>query len=169
MIHKTSSHRSTLWLALAACVALAGCSAAEAGPTPNAAASPGPAAGVATGVVRIEVEGVRNGNGQLLGLLFDRERGFPTKPNKAVKQTIVPSAKGVVTVTFDDVAAGTYAASVVHDENGNGKLDANVIGIPKEGVGASNRAKGRFGPPKWKDAKFTVDGDTKIPADLWYP
>jgi uncharacterized protein (DUF2141 family) len=38
-------------------------------------------------------------------------------------------------------------------------LDANILGIPKEGVGASNDAKGHFGPPKFKDAKFLVEGN----------
>jgi len=41
---------------------------------------------------------------------------------------------------------GKYAVSVFHDENSNGKLDTNFLGIPREGVGASNNAKGHFGP-----------------------
>jgi len=124
---------------------------------------------VGDATIMVEVEGVRSGEGQMLGLLFNQERGYPTKPDKAMKQVVVPAAKGTVSVSFEGIAPGTYAASVVHDENGNGKLDTNVLGIPKEGVGASNRAKSKLGPPKWKDAKFTVDGDTATAASLWYP
>lgn len=61
--------------------------------------------------------------------------------------------------------AGKYAAAVYHDENSNGKLDTNFLGIPKEGYGFSNNASGSFGPPKYKDAAFTMgesDQETSI-------
>jgi len=54
--------------------------------------------------------------------------------------------------------ARTVAVSVFHDENGNGKLDRNFIGMPKEGVGASNDAVGTLGPPKFDDARFSYKG-----------
>ena len=66
---------------------------------------------------------------------------------------------------FMGVASGTYAVSVVHDENSNGKLDRNFIGVPREGVGASNDAKGHMGPPKFNAASFEYKGsrlDLKI-------
>ena len=66
------------------------------------------------------------------------------------------------------VKPGTYAVSTFHDENSNGKLDTNLLGIPTEGVGASNNAKGHFGPPKFDDAKFRFEGgrlDLKIAID----
>jgi uncharacterized protein (DUF2141 family) len=47
---------------------------------------------------------------------------------------------------------------VFHDENGNGKLDKNLVGLPKEGVGFSNTPGGRRLPPKFADARFAHDG-----------
>ena len=41
-------------------------------------------------------------------------------------------------------------------KNDNGKMDTNFLGIPKEPVAISNNAKGKFGPPKYKDAKFMI-------------
>lgn len=52
-------------------------------------------------------------------------------------------------------AAGTYAISLVHDENSNGKLDIAVM-IPREGFGFSRNPAIGFGPPKFKSAAFTV-------------
>jgi uncharacterized protein (DUF2141 family) len=49
-----------------------------------------------------------------------------------------------------------------HDENDNGKLDTNWIGIPKEGLASSNNAKGRMGPPKWRDASFEYPGGALV-------
>jgi uncharacterized protein (DUF2141 family) len=52
---------------------------------------------------------------------------------------------------------GYYALAVIHDENANYEFDLGFLGIPIEGVSASNGAKGFFGPPKWKDAKILMD------------
>ena len=59
---------------------------------------------------------------------------------------------------FSNVAPGVYSGGAFHDANDNGKLDTNWIGIPKEGVASSNNAKGRMGPPKFKDASFEYKG-----------
>lgn len=55
---------------------------------------------------------------------------------------------------------GEYAFRVMHDENNNGKLDSNFVGMPKEPWAFSNNAMGNFGPAKWQDAKFTLAGET---------
>ena len=52
--------------------------------------------------------------------------------------------------------------SAFQDENGNGKLDTNFIGMPKEGVGASNDAAGKFGPPKFDDARFNYKAGRSV-------
>jgi uncharacterized protein (DUF2141 family) len=51
---------------------------------------------------------------------------------------------------------GEYALSIFYDSNDNGELDTNFIGIPKEPVALSNNARPKFGPPKYKDAVFTL-------------
>ncbi|MET0808503.1 MAG: DUF2141 domain-containing protein, partial [Pseudoxanthomonas sp.] len=53
-----------------------------------------------------------------------------------------------------------------HDENGNGKLDTNVMGMPLEGYGFSNNPQ-VMRKPTWDEARFTVgDGDVAIDVDL---
>lgn len=69
--------------------------------------------------------------------------------------------KGWAVCSFEGVAPGDYAISVFHDENANGGLDRNFRGIPNEGVDASNDAPGRFGPPKFADARFVYAGGQK--------
>ena len=63
---------------------------------------------------------------------------------------------GVISVQFE-LAPGNYAISVAHDDNDNGKMDTNFIGIPKEPTGLSNGAVPKFGPPKYKDAVFALE------------
>ena len=73
---------------------------------------------------------------------------------------------GVVTTSFE-VEPGEYAISVHHDDNDNGKMDTNFIGIPKEPTGLSNGAVPKFGPPKYKDAAFRVGNeDLEMPIKL---
>jgi uncharacterized protein (DUF2141 family) len=60
------------------------------------------------------------------------------------------------TVTFKNVPKGDYGVSLYHDENNNDKMDTGMFRIPTEDYGCSNGARGRFGPPKWKDAVFNL-------------
>ena len=60
--------------------------------------------------------------------------------------------------TFKDVAPGRYAVMVTHDENGNGKLDTNMIGMPVEGYGFSNNPK-VMRKPTFDEAVFEVGAD----------
>lgn len=62
---------------------------------------------------------------------------------------------GTGSVTFEDVAPGTYAVALIHDENSNKKLDT-TFGIPREGFGFSRNPAIRMGPPKFGEASFTV-------------
>src|SRR5215471_10578367 len=62
--------------------------------------------------------------------------------------------------TINEVPYGDYGVAVFHDENSNGKMDRNVLGIPLEPYGFSNNVRVTFGPPKWEEAKFTVNGST---------
>ena len=62
--------------------------------------------------------------------------------------------------------SGTYGVQAMHDLNDNGELDTGFMGIPKEPWGFSNNAKGRFGPPKWQDLVFTLEGKSDLTIDL---
>lgn len=102
-------------------------------------------------------------DGQMFISIYDNELNFLSKSYKGVKSKI---ANNSCVVTFKNLPKGTYAVSIFHDENNNGKLDSNFIGIPKEDYGCSNDAKGFMGPPKWKDAKFELKTDKTITITL---
>lgn len=70
---------------------------------------------------------------------------------------------------FEDIPPGTYAIAVIHDENMNGKLDTNWLGIPTEGYGFSNEEKGGAGVPSFSNASFPYDGhDLELNIGLHY-
>ena len=68
---------------------------------------------------------------------------------------------GDTRVTVANLPAGRYAVQAFLDENGNGEVDRALFGIPKEGVGFSNDAKIRLGPPKFAEAAFAFDGNAR--------
>jgi len=70
----------------------------------------------------------------------------------------MPARPGVTIVTAHGLPAGRYAVQAFHDENDNHKVDRALFGIPREGIGFSNDAPIRLGPPKWADAVFTFNG-----------
>jgi uncharacterized protein (DUF2141 family) len=109
-------------------------------------------------VIHVEIMGIRNDKGQVLCALFSSATDFPKKSDKAVAHAASDISQGHAICEFAGISPGTYAVSVFHDENSNGKLDTNLMGIPREGVGASNSAKGHFGPPKFEAAAFQFSG-----------
>ena len=58
-------------------------------------------------------------------------------------------------VRIEGIPYGNYAIAVIHDENGNAKLDT-FAGIPREGFGFSRNPRIRFGPPRFTSAQFAV-------------
>jgi len=116
----------------------------------------------------IVVSGIHSDKGTLYLSLYNSEKGFPKDPKTAFRLTYGRIVNGISTFRFDHLPKGTYAVACYHDENGNGKLDNNFFGIPTEGTGASNNATGFMGPPRFRDAKFTLDRDTAITIRIRY-
>jgi len=116
--------------------------------------------------LNVTVEGLRSDKGAVLLRLYDGAKGFPMKEARASLGRTVSIEGGVASVEIGGLPPGEYALAVVHDEDGDGKLLANWIGMPKEGVGTSNNPKPRFGPPKWKHAKFSV-ADQSLRVRIW--
>lgn len=111
--------------------------------------------------LQLEVSHIRSAKGQMMVAVYDSKATF--LGDKVVKSAIVPVTRaGQMTIRIPDLPLGVYAVSVFHDVNGNGKLDTNFLGIPKEPYGFSNNAKGHFGPPQYDKAKFEyrVQGQT---------
>ena len=109
-------------------------------------------------LIRVEVSGMRNDKGQIVCALFSSAPDFPKNGDKAVAHAKALISHGHSACEFPGVPPGRYAVSVFHDENSNGMMDTNFMGIPREGVGASNNARGHFGPPKFDDAAFQYSG-----------
>ena len=114
----------------------------------------------------IVITGIEELKGEIRLALFDSEEAFDNG-GSAAQGRLAPVAEEKVTVVIDDLEAGEYAIKLFHDADGNGELDTNMMGMPKERYGFSNN-KGRFGPPPWQEAVFEVaeGADTEISINL---
>jgi len=120
------------------------------------------------GLLRIEVTNLRSSKGFVLVSLYNNAKDFPENAERAVGKTRVAIQGGKAIASFSDLPQGKYAAAILHDQNDNLKMDFNAVGIPKEGYGFSNNAKGMFGPPAFAKAAFQVDGEKQIVIKATY-
>ena len=100
------------------------------------------------------IANLENSTGHVFIALFNNQEGFPSEGRKAMKnaKTLIVNKKA--TFVFQDLPYGYYAATTYHDENDNNKLETNILGIPKEGVGASNMRNILMGAPRFEMSKF---------------
>lgn len=112
---------------------------------------------VATTELKVDISNLRSHKGMVRVCLTADPTNFPAciDDAKAVTRSIPASSN---TLSFDGLVEGGYALAVIHDENGNKKLDT-FAGIPREGFGFSRNPPVTFGPPRFSAARFTLTSD----------
>jgi uncharacterized protein (DUF2141 family) len=109
--------------------------------------------------IHVKILNIRNSTGGVACALFESPVGFPTEfLHSATNIMIIKVRDTKARCDFEDIPPGTYSLAVIHDENMNGKLDTNWLGVPTEGYGFSNDAKALLGAPSFSVASFPYDG-----------
>ncbi len=112
----------------------------------------------------LQVDQITKTKGVMMIALYNSADSYKGNKNVFNGQKVAVT-QGTLTVNFGDVPAGDYAIKLYHDENENGEMDKNVIGIPTEGYGFSNNG-GAMGQPSFDEAKFSVTDKTAISIHL---
>ena len=120
--------------------------------------------------ISVTIKDIKTSNGQILmgiykdDVSFDKEIAY--KKVQAFK-TKISNGTLVVEVKLEP---GKYGISLMDDENFNGKMDYNFIGIPKEGFGFSNYYHTGLTKPKLKSFLFEVieNKNTKVEVKMKY-
>ncbi|RYD54112.1 MAG: DUF2141 domain-containing protein [Sphingomonadales bacterium] len=123
---------------------------------PPAATGPG---SPEAGSLQIEVTALRSQKGVIQLCLTREAGGFPdcTKDPTSIRRTLPASNPRI---RFTGLVPGNYAIAVIHDANGNAKLDT-LMGIPREGFGFSRNPAMGFGPPSFAAARFALGSDAE--------
>jgi uncharacterized protein (DUF2141 family) len=108
----------------------------------------------AQSTIEVTIKNIKEQKGSIRVGLFSNADDFL---KKAIEGKVVKANASEVKVVFENLKHGDYAVSVIHDENENGELDTNAIGMPKEGFAFGNNAMAMFGPPSFDKAKVNVN------------
>ncbi len=118
----------------------------------------GPASGQAeapSGSIDLSIEGARSQRGMIRICLSANPGHFPDCSRDSSARTAnIPAT--ATSARFDHLAPGTYAVSLIHDENSNGRMDTTLM-MPREGFGFSRNPRIGMGPPRFQSASFTVE------------
>ena len=116
---------------------------------------------VSADTLNIVITNVSSDAGKVMVQVLSSEAQFKgeAEGDAHVAAFVENAVQGEMRFMTSNLPKGEYAFRVMHDQNDNGKLDSNFVGMPKEPWAFSNNAIGNFGPAKWQDAKFTLDGE----------
>jgi len=109
----------------------------------------------------IEMQGIQTNQGQAIFILMDSESSHRGK-SPVFKRTVSAIKANSASVTFADIPTGDYSAVIYHDLNGNGELDRNFFGKPKEPYGFSNNARNPFSIPDFEESSFQASNNHSV-------
>lgn len=112
------------------------------------------ATAVLAGDLKIKLTDIRNSRGNIAIAIYDNETSFKNNHTIHLPYSMLFRASGSTTFTLHDLPAGTYAISILHDEDKDGTLDVNQRNFPTEGYAYSNNVGG-MSVPTFKQASFT--------------
>jgi uncharacterized protein (DUF2141 family) len=103
----------------------------------------------------VRVTELRNTKGVVRACLTRNPASFPDCSGDAQAMKVSVPAARAGEIIFGDLPTGTYALSVIHDENGNGKLDT-FAKVPREGYGFSGNPPLLFRAPRFAETDFAL-------------
>lgn len=119
--------------------------------------------------LRVKVSGIRSAKGKIILNVFKDEAGYEKQQSFTTLNFDKKALKNGVLNVNGSVATGTYGITLIDDENANGKLEKNFVGIPREGFGFSNFFMTKMKKPTFNEFKFEIKpGSTEIEIKAKY-
>lgn len=122
----------------------------------------------------VKITGLHSERGNICLSMFNSADGFPDSAGKAILAECFAVVGRSFDITIEKIPNGTYAIALWHDENRDGKLNYNFLGIPKEGLAFSENGKPRItppppGPPSFSSIAFEMKGEPRsTPTKMSY-
>ena len=120
-----------------------------------------------TADIEVNIVGIKPISGKIMIALFNsKETYFELDKMLAGYEINVDSTN--LNCTFHDLPFGTYAITIYHDEDNNGKMNRNWLGMPTEGYAFSNNFSSSIRPASFNDAAFELTSNTKLIIKMHY-
>lgn len=132
------------------------------------------ATSVAAADLEVSIEGLRSDEGNVRVSVHRRGAAADFPNGDGVAGAFRKADSDGARFVFPDLAPGDYAVAAFHDEDADAELNTNALGLPTEGYGFSNDARGMMGPPGFDAAAITVGASTDgltiiVPIAYPYP
>lgn len=131
-----------------------------------------------SGSLTVQATGLKNDVGQVCFTLFERSEGFPDNPEGIIANQCVAASDVAIetdeaenqplSVTFEGLPLGSYAVSILHDENEDQQINQGIFGIPTEGFGFSRNPTIQTGAPEFQETAIFVFGTTTTEVEMIY-
>ncbi|RLD24615.1 MAG: DUF2141 domain-containing protein [Bacteroidetes bacterium] len=130
--------------------------------------TPGFCQSSSSGTLNVKFNGLHNDLGQIAIGINRTQDGWPRKPHQELNWKKGKVEDGSFSVEIKDIPFGTYAISVLDDENSNLEMDM-TLGIPREGWGFSMNPPFTLSAPKFKECSFQfIKHDAEITIEMRY-
>lgn len=136
------------------------CLLAACGGAPSTTPTPTITLPLGSSTLAVDIEGLRNEKGNVGCALFNAGEGFPGPSPIVNGARELPAAQRPMHCEWSGLPAGEYAVTVQHDEDGDGQLDTNFVGVPTEGYGATNNVYPGTRAPTFDESKVAL-GDSE--------
>ena len=105
--------------------------------------------------LEIEITNIRNTKGYIILSFYKDQISFEEESNPFLKKVYSKSKviNGSLNIKID-LPEGRYGIAILDDENSDGEMKYNMIGMPKEGYGFSNYIHKGLVRPKLSDFDF---------------
>jgi uncharacterized protein (DUF2141 family) len=109
--------------------------------------------------VEVIITGIRSEKGQIVIGVFKDDESFQKEESFMEKRFVKSGISNREMRVQFSLETGTYGLSLLDDENSNGKMEFNFLGIPKEGFGFSDYYHKGIKKPKFDSYKFSITKD----------
>lgn len=111
--------------------------------------------------IHVKILDIRNSAGSVACALFESPTGFPKDFLRSATNIVMLKIQDTkARCHFLDIPSGVYALAVIHDEDMDGELGTNWLGVPTEGYGFSSGAKASMSAPSFEAASFLYGGES---------
>ncbi len=101
-------------------------------------------------------------SGTLHMALYDTESSWSKPQLMYLGKTWSINQANRFTCTIASLQPGNYGVAFFLDENGNGILDTNRMGIPIEAYGYSNSVRPKYRAARWHEVKFALGAQQTV-------
>ncbi|MBK8705560.1 MAG: DUF2141 domain-containing protein [Saprospiraceae bacterium] len=109
-----------------------------------------------TGNLVISIEADVKKRGNIHVAVFQNEKAFSKKSGGVFEKVLSYSGGAKYGLEVPALAYGRYSVAVFQDLNGNGRLDANTLGVPTEPYGFSNNPKVKWSAPTFDETAVSL-------------